>query len=542
MYDILKKALDDALTESYAAELENAPPAGMELSYDLDKKMRQLIKLTDKPIYRYTGYMAAAACAFIAIGAALIIPQAMRGEIDTKPPETSLTSEAPVSSDTETQSSDTPSPDVSVTAQATDSGGILEESGSSTVSESFTETTVTPEDSSASQQTSVSSEDIPSQTRPPETVTAVYEVSESTSAPAVQNGGTPTESTFVEAPVDDAPAPDEYIYTYDRKELPYGIAFIRERKEEAAPSETRSDTRYDLTFFDPEDEPDDETPDVDDGFGHDTSETVNDAEPITDEAEEAEEEEEIADYDYDEEAIVDDEPADHDDGSVVIDGEPVDLDDEPIVPADEQADLPAEIVVDGSDADITIEEAVADNGSTDVLSSGVPSTEVGIRENVLKAGSSLAGTVTDNFGISYSRLTPLDAVYKEDHSDDDGIGFYTDSWYEFDFVRDFVSFIGEAAPTDSISYNVFQPYAVIDITDLEDKYIKSDEPTESWLDYELYICAYIYQGGYIELKSIFYYGDEGKYPYYTYSGYFKTDEAETGRFLKRLSELSKLYQ
>ena len=74
MEKILKKALDEALTERYSGELNSASEVNHAFSGDFERKMKALIRRTDKPLLYYSKYIAAAACAVVAIGCAVLLP------------------------------------------------------------------------------------------------------------------------------------------------------------------------------------------------------------------------------------------------------------------------------------------------------------------------------------------------------------------------------------------------------------------------------------------------------------------------------------
>lgn len=71
---ILKKALHEAMTEKYSEELINMKTPDYEFSESFNIKMRNLIRKTDNPFYRYSKYLTLAACAVIAVGCAVLIP------------------------------------------------------------------------------------------------------------------------------------------------------------------------------------------------------------------------------------------------------------------------------------------------------------------------------------------------------------------------------------------------------------------------------------------------------------------------------------
>ena len=86
MENILRKALDEALTERYAGELNSAPEVNHGFSGDFERKMKALIRRVDKPFFYYSKYIAAAACAVIAIGCAVLLPTLMNGKIEVNAP------------------------------------------------------------------------------------------------------------------------------------------------------------------------------------------------------------------------------------------------------------------------------------------------------------------------------------------------------------------------------------------------------------------------------------------------------------------------
>ncbi|MBQ9382695.1 MAG: hypothetical protein IJT87_00510 [Ruminiclostridium sp.] len=87
MENILNKALSEVLTPRWSEELRDAYDTGYKFSDEFELKMRELIRKTDRPKTRYIGYLAAAACAVIAIGSAVIIPAVMRSPVEVAEPE-----------------------------------------------------------------------------------------------------------------------------------------------------------------------------------------------------------------------------------------------------------------------------------------------------------------------------------------------------------------------------------------------------------------------------------------------------------------------
>lgn len=113
MYEILKRALDEALTAAYAGEL----PVGAEevtFSEGFEREMRGLIRKTDRPIQKYIPILTAAACAVIAIGCAVLLPRLLSNPIPVEPNETgtaTVTSPAPIDEPVESTSAAETDPD-----------------------------------------------------------------------------------------------------------------------------------------------------------------------------------------------------------------------------------------------------------------------------------------------------------------------------------------------------------------------------------------------------------------------------------------------
>lgn len=93
MYEILKRALDEALTAAYAGEL----PAGAEevaFSEGFEREMRGLIRKTDRPIRKYVRFLTVAACAAIAVGCAVLLPRLLSQPVPVVPGESVTTTES----------------------------------------------------------------------------------------------------------------------------------------------------------------------------------------------------------------------------------------------------------------------------------------------------------------------------------------------------------------------------------------------------------------------------------------------------------------
>lgn len=100
MHDIIKKALDEALTEKYHAELMGCADTDYNFSVGFVSDMKALIRKTDNKLIYYSKYIAAAACAVVAIGCAVLLPNLMDSGIDVKPPVTDTTTATSITEDT----------------------------------------------------------------------------------------------------------------------------------------------------------------------------------------------------------------------------------------------------------------------------------------------------------------------------------------------------------------------------------------------------------------------------------------------------------
>lgn len=72
--EILRKALGEALTDKYSAELNSAPEVAEQPSPEFTSKMNNVIRKTDRPFFQYAKYTLIAACACLIVGAAIIVP------------------------------------------------------------------------------------------------------------------------------------------------------------------------------------------------------------------------------------------------------------------------------------------------------------------------------------------------------------------------------------------------------------------------------------------------------------------------------------
>lgn len=176
MHDIIKKALDEALTEKYHAELMGCAETDYNFSVGFVADMKALIRRTDNKLIYYSKYIAAVACAVIAIGCAVLLPNLMDSSIDVEPPVTETTSATSVTENTpETTTSLSP------------------DSANPIVTDSTTPTVTTPD----------YSEPVTS-TEPDVTNDAEYSPSTSDTDAETQNGTVTEETPPVDIPEDDA--------------------------------------------------------------------------------------------------------------------------------------------------------------------------------------------------------------------------------------------------------------------------------------------------------------------------------------------------
>lgn len=154
MENTLKKALSEVLTPQYAEELRDSYDKGYIFSEIFETRMNELIRCTDRPpIYRYRGWIAAAACAVLAVGSAVMIPMLTNNDIktvDTEESTASLTEPVPADSsikevsvsESETSEIVTSGSETSPVGTGEDNGGVLPDETKTT---SVTEESGTPD-------------------------------------------------------------------------------------------------------------------------------------------------------------------------------------------------------------------------------------------------------------------------------------------------------------------------------------------------------------------------------------------------------------
>ncbi|MBR4097205.1 MAG: hypothetical protein IKK42_07895 [Oscillospiraceae bacterium] len=155
-HTIIKKALNEALTQKYYDELMSGDDEEHIFSVGFTADMKRLIRKTDDKLLYYSKYVAIAACACIAVGCAVLLPNLINSgirtepvittavtEIATPPDETTLPIIITTPEDTTTTTLDTDSEDTLeiITTETTTPPVITDETTSSVTT---TETTTTP--------------------------------------------------------------------------------------------------------------------------------------------------------------------------------------------------------------------------------------------------------------------------------------------------------------------------------------------------------------------------------------------------------------
>lgn len=144
MQDIIKKALDEALTEKYYSELMECEDVEYAFSAGFNSEMKALIRKTDNKLIYYSRYIAVAACAVLAIGCAVLLPSLLEDDIDVAPPDTT-TSVIETTAATSTSIPEESKPDFEDDSAAADvdTTTITTPDVTTTVSETAATTTVT---------------------------------------------------------------------------------------------------------------------------------------------------------------------------------------------------------------------------------------------------------------------------------------------------------------------------------------------------------------------------------------------------------------
>ncbi len=121
-HTIIKKALNEALTQKYYDELMGCDDEEHIFGTGFTADMKRLIRKTDDKLLYYSKYVAIAACACIAIGCAVLLPNLMNSGIRIEPPVTTPVVES--APDTGTTTSDTTLPIIITTPEDTTTAEI----------------------------------------------------------------------------------------------------------------------------------------------------------------------------------------------------------------------------------------------------------------------------------------------------------------------------------------------------------------------------------------------------------------------------------
>ena len=141
MYDVIKKALDEALTEKYYSELMECEDIKHAFSAGFVSEMKALIRKTDNKLIYYSRYIGVAACAVLAIGCAVLVPTLLERDIDVAQPDTTTSVTETVTAVTTEPPADSDAGDAD--AAATTPEATTAPADSTTVSETTADTTVT---------------------------------------------------------------------------------------------------------------------------------------------------------------------------------------------------------------------------------------------------------------------------------------------------------------------------------------------------------------------------------------------------------------
>ncbi len=142
MHDIIKKALDEALTESYNAELMGCAEEEYSFTSGFVADMKALIRKTDNKLIYYSKYIAVAACAVIAIGCAVLLPNLINSGISVESTTETVTIETTTTIDTEI----TTVPIIADSSESTEETVVTTESTDNTTTPPVTDTSTDTEE------------------------------------------------------------------------------------------------------------------------------------------------------------------------------------------------------------------------------------------------------------------------------------------------------------------------------------------------------------------------------------------------------------
>lgn len=286
MHDIIKKALDEALTEKYYAELMESAETGHTFSVGFIGDMKALIRKTDNKLIYYSKYIAVAACAVVAIGCAVLLPNLIEGDIEVEPPVTgtsasvtSVTTDNAITDSSVTSVSSKGTSDTEETIITSVSSDESEISENSTVT-SDTKTVLPPEDEALDA-------DIPE------------DDDEEDDTPVIDSGDSGDKPDTDEE--DDVPD-DEDV----EGEVEVEVDIVEEEEEEIVEEEAEEEIEAEEEEEEIADEEEDVGTDSDDDVVYeddediiDNDDSVIDGDEVIDEEEDAEDEEEVEDEEED---------------------------------------------------------------------------------------------------------------------------------------------------------------------------------------------------------------------------------------------------
>ncbi len=409
MHDIIKKALDEALTEKYYAELMGCEDTDYAFSGGFLSEMKALIRRTDNKLLYYSRYIAAAACAVVAIGCAVLLPVLTGDRVEVTDPSVT-TSVITTAADEDAVSENTATPEQTtapaVSDTATGTTAITDETAQDT-SDVDADTDIADSPSADSTTT------VPDST----------DVSEDSAAPVVSEG---SEEAADDTDVDNEAEDEEIQGDVTGDENPQTQSGIKD--EEAEDVETE--------------ESEDEEP---------VEDAVADAEDVVEDDSEADIDADIeADTETEDDSWVDDGDIWGDDAIIdgddaIIDGDDAVIEDDDDVVVDEEEDADEDdVVIEDENPGAGGGDANPEGGSGAENSPIIPGNTM--REVVQNA---VYGAVFDKLYISYIDIDNIDFV-------NGGIDMYRfdTNILAYEYIREYILSCGDMAPSYPDPYTV----------------------------------------------------------------------------------------
>lgn len=398
MHDIIKKALDEALTEKYYAELMGCEDTDYAFSGGFLSEMKALIRRTDNKLLYYSRYIAAAACAVVAIGCAVLLPVLTGDRVEVTDPSvttsviTTATDEVAVSENTTTPEQ-TSAPAVSDAAAGT--------------------TTITYETAQDTSDDDVDSDTDDSPTSPSAdsttTVPDSTDVSEDSAAPVVSAD---SEEAADDADADSEAADEEIQGNVTGDENPHNQSGIKDEEAEDVETEESADEEPADDAVENEAEADDDT---DVGTDYDTE----------------------ADDDWVDDGDIWGDDAIIDGDDTIIDGDDAVIEDDSDedIAEDEEDDV---VIEDDSDDD----ENPGAGGGTDF--EDLPIIPGNTMREVIQ--NAVNGAVFDKLHISYIDINNVDLI--------NGVSMYRfdTNILSYEYIREYILSCGDMAPVYPDSY------------------------------------------------------------------------------------------